>query len=153
MAANSSLAYDLSLFEQRQERAAREMRVIKNTAPKRLFGLTPLTVVCVAIVVVAILGLFIYNNVMLMELNAQINTVNAQLEEAEKQNEVLSATLEAKMSVGAVQMAAEDDLGLVKMDKTQIHYVNLAPDDVVEVSQSGVTAGGILAKIKEYLNQ
>lgn len=153
MAANTSLAYDLSLFEERQERATREIRVIKNNAPKRLFGLSPLAVVCAAIVVVAVIGLFIYNNVMLMELNAQMNTVTAQLQEAEKQSEVLSATLEAKMSVGAVQMAAEDDLGLVKMDKSQIHYVNLAPDDVVEVAQSDLAKDGILAKIKEYMDR
>ena len=150
---NTSLAYDLSLFEERQERARREIRVIKNNAPKRLFGLTPLTVVCISIVVVAIIGLFIYNNVVLMELNAQIGAASAELGDVQNEAVLLQASLESKMSVGAVQTAAEDTLGLVKMDKSQIHYINLAPEDVVEVSSGNLADDSVLAKIKEYLNQ
>ena len=42
------------------------------------------------------------------------------------------------------------------MDRNQIEYINLAPNDVVEVAQKDLADGNLLertvAKIKEYLN-
>ncbi|WP_312643012.1 hypothetical protein [Hydrogenoanaerobacterium sp.] len=153
----SSAAYDLSLFEERSER--RTIKVIKNNypTPSLLFGLSPVAVLFTAIIVVAITSLFIYNNVVLTEIGAQINTVAAEAAELESEHVRLQASLENKMSVKSIETSAENSLGLVKMDRSQIEYINLAPDDVVEVAEQDLANGNlveqVVAKIKEYLNK
>lgn len=155
----SSNAYDLSLFEEREKRSdEKQLRVVRNTHyTGLLFGLSPMAVVFVAAVVVAITSLFIYNNVMLTEIGAQINTVSNSLAELENENVILQASLESKMSVKNIENKAENELGLIKMDRSQVQYVNLAPEDVVEVTEPDLANGNLLeraiAKIKEYLNR
>lgn len=153
---NSAAAYDLSRFEEHSER--RTLRVVKNNrpAPSLLFGLSPLAVIFTAVIVVSITALFIYNNVMLTEIGAQISVANQQYAELESENVRLKASLDNKMSTKSIEEAAEDRLGLVKVDRNQIEYINLAPNDVVEVAQKDLADGNLLertvAKIKEYLN-
>lgn len=154
---NDSSAYDLSMFEQRTER--RTLRVVRNPrpAPSHLFGLSPAVVLLVAVIVVAITSLFIYNNVVLTEIGAQIDSAARQVSELQSEGVRLQASLESKMSVKNIETSAENALGLVKLDRSQIEYINLAPDDVVEVAQQDLANSSILektiAKIKEYLNQ
>ena len=154
---NDSSAYDLSMFEQRTER--RTLRVVRNPrpAPSHLFGLSPAVVIFVAIIVVAITSLFIYNNVVLTEIGAQIDTEYRQMAALESEGVRLQASLESKMSIKNIETSAESALGLVKMDRSQIEYINLAPNDVVEVAHQDLANGNLLeksiAKIKEYLNQ
>lgn len=154
---NSSSAYDFSRFEDRSER--RTIKVIKNKNPKNclLFGLTPMAVLFVAAIVVAITSLFIYNNVMLTEIGAQINVATSSLAELENEQVRLQTALETKMSVKNVEDIAQNSLGLVKMDRSQIEYIKLAPEDVVEMAQSTTASKNIvddiITKIKEYLSE
>lgn len=154
---NDSSAYDLSRFEERSER--RTLKVIKNSrpTPSLLFGLSPVVVLFTAIIVVAITSLFIYNNVVLTEIGAQINTATAQMEELESESVRLQASLESKMSIKNIETSAENSLGLVKMDRSQIEYINLAPNDEVEVVEKNLAERTVveqlIAKIKEYLNR
>ncbi|RPF48001.1 hypothetical protein EDD70_0810 [Hydrogenoanaerobacterium saccharovorans] len=154
---NNTSAYDLSLFEERKER--RTIKVIKNNnpTPSLLFGLSPATVLFTAIIVVAITSLFIYNNVVLTEIGAQINSVAAEAADLESEHVRLQASLENKLSVKNIETSAENSMGLVKMDRSQIEYINLAPNDVVEVAEQDLANGNlvekVIAKIKEYLNK
>ncbi|MEF9852730.1 MAG: hypothetical protein RSB36_07285 [Hydrogenoanaerobacterium sp.] len=152
-----SSAYDLSMFEQRAER--RTLRVVRNPrpAPSHLFGLSPAVVLFVAVIVVVITSLFIYNNVVLTEIGAQIDTATQEANELQSEGVRLQASLESKMSIKNIEESAESTLGLVKMDRSQIEYINLAPDDEVEVERQDFAQGNIaqksIAQIKEYLSR
>lgn len=154
---NSSSAYDLSRFEERSER--RTIKVIKNKQPQscRVFGISPLTGIFVTAIVIAITSLFIYNNAILTEIGVQINQSSAEYEQLMNEQVRLETALESKMSVQNIEDIAQNKLGLTKMDRSQIVYIKLAPEDVVELAEESAPEGSILdktiAKIKEYLSK
>ena len=74
------------------------------------------------------------------------------------ENETLAAKIESKNSIANVEEIAVGQLNMVKLQEYQIHYVNLAEDDSVEIAsdtEKGSFFDGIVASFNillEYLN-
>ena len=150
---NSSTAYDLSRFEQ-HEPQRRTLKVVKNKRmAQQKRGVSPAGTICLVLSVVAIVALFIYNNVMLTEIGAQISACNAQLADLQDEATRLQATIESSTSVKAIEEIATQELGLSKLERSQVTYIDLSNEDVIEVAekQSPGIFDTVLAKIKEYL--
>ena len=61
----------------------------------------------------------------------------------------MQTEIEANMSLKNVEAYAEDVLGLKKLDKSQITYIQIQNEDVVEVTQ---TESNIFVSIKNKLD-
>ncbi|HCR43366.1 MAG TPA: hypothetical protein DIV41_02175 [Ruminococcaceae bacterium] len=141
---NGSAAYDFELFEPRrkEEERSREKKSNVIRLPQeeleknRRVKLSPvrmaLTVLVFAVAVGAA-GAFIYGQIQLTELT---NSLSSALKaESEQQNVYtqLQMKSDTKYSVEAVQSYAEQNLGMKKIDNSQIETVKLANGDKAKV--------------------
>ena len=151
--ASGSQAYDLSRYEPKVVEQPK-VRVVKRAQPvKSVYGVRPITLVMVAMIVVSVTALLLYNNAMIAEVSAEITSATAELEQLENENARLNRELDAKMSNEAIAETAVNELGL---SNYQVAYVNLSSQDVVTARNSGGTGifaiiGQVITKIQEYL--
>ena len=108
-----------------------------------------LTIILVSIIAAGLLGSVVYT---LDKRNTVYNTVtslNKQLSLAEAENVRLQSELESKMSAKNVEDYAENVLGMRKMDTSQIKYIKIQTDDVVNIPEQ---EKGFIAKIKGFFD-
>ena len=96
-----------------------------------------------------LLGLIVsvvYSQAKLTELNGQINTARAELTAAGSEYDYLSTKMGEITSRSSLQEVAEGRLELVKLDASQITYVRLEEDSVIE--KTGDSATRFLASVR-----
>ena len=96
-----------------------------------------------------VLGLVIsvlYSHAKLTELSGEINEVNTQLAAARSEYDYLSTRMSDITSRASLQEVAEGQLGLVKLDPSQITYVQLEDECVIQKSTN--TAGKLLGEVR-----
>ena len=96
-----------------------------------------------------VLGLVVsvlYSHAKLTELSGQINEVNTQLAAAQSEYDYLSTKMSDITSRASLQEVAEGQLGLVKLDPSQITYVQLEDQSIIEKSSS--SAVRLLDKVR-----
>ncbi len=130
------------------------MKKVKNTKKKYF---TPFTlfasIVCVALAVFVLNGYISLNELAIT--NAKMEK---ELQSLCDQNTVLELEIERKNSLGNIEEIATEQLSMVKLQSYQIHAVNLANDDSVEIaapSNDSSLFDGIVASFNilvEYLN-
>ena len=79
-----------------------------------------------------------YRNALIAQEYSQLKDLKAQLSEVEKENKQLEVNIESKTNLGAIEEKAEKELGLKKLDDSQIVYVSLDKQDYVESSAEEV---------------
>lgn len=99
----------------------------------RRFAGTLLRILAVAIVAGLIISV-LYSHAKLVELNGQINSINTELAAAQSEYDYLSTKMSDITSRASLQEVAEGQLGLVKLDPSQITYVQLEDQSVIEKS-------------------
>ena len=135
----SSEAYDLSIFDNKpaeevdRDIKIRTLRVIKSR--RRVRAVAPYKIILAVIAALAVTTLMIYSRVMLMELNAEIGNYQERITVMESEYVRLSAELESSTAMKTLEKSAVDDLGLTKIDSSQIEYMNLAAEDKIEVAK------------------
>ena len=116
-----NLAYDYSSVE--EEALGRDIEHNKNTsAAKRFFSLK-FVILCT--LVCALLCVMIYGKVQISGLCAEQTQLESELTELHNGNTSLESELAQKTSMTKVEEYAEKELGLVKLDKSQIEYVEV----------------------------
>ena len=93
------------------------------------------------LVVALLLGLIVsvvYSQAKITELNGQINETRAQLTAAQSEYDYLTTQMSNITSRTNLQQVAEGELGLVPADPSQITYVQLESESVIE-KKSGST--------------
>ena len=88
----------------------------------------------------------LYSHAKLTELSGQINEVNTQLTAAQSEYDYLSTKMSDITSRASLQEVAEGQLGLVKLDPSQITYVQLEDQSIIEKSSS--SAVRLLDKVR-----
>ncbi|MDE6670992.1 MAG: cell division protein FtsL [Ruminococcus sp.] len=107
------------------------------------------SIILVSVIATSLLGAVIYT---LDKRNTVYNTVtsmNKELSLAEAENVRLQSELESKMSAKNVEEYAENVLGMKKMDSSQIKYIKIQTDDVVNIPER---EKGISAKLKSFFD-
>ena len=140
---NGSEAYDFELFEpQRKPEQSREKKsnVIKipreELEKNRRVKFSPMKMVVTVLafaVVVGAAGAFIYGQIQLTELT---NSLSSALKAENDQQNIytqLKMKSDSKYSLEAVGSYAEQNLGMKKVDNSQIETVKLASGDKAEV--------------------
>ena len=111
----------------------------------RRFARTVVRVLAVAIVLGLIVSV-LYSHAKLTELSGKINEVNTELAAAQSEYDYLSTRMSDITSRASLQEVAEGQLGLVKLDPSQITYVQLEDESVIEKSTN--RAGKLLDEVR-----
>lgn len=135
-------AYDFELFEPKRKRKLQPhpKQVIrlpreeleKNRRPKhRAFKV--ISVCTFLVVMLGIVGTFVYGQVRLSELTNEINSTTTELSEQESLYTQLKMKSQAKLSLETVEEYAETQLGMRKLEQNQVEYISLSEGDKGEV--------------------
>ena len=133
-------AYDLSVFENRTPEARKpRIKVREGGKTQQVQHRVQMTInAAVGVVLVALACALIYSQVTITELTGEMMHTEEQLTAARSEYDYLASELDRKTSVKNVEEIAETQLGLVKMDKSQISYITLEEESVITVPQSGL---------------
>ncbi len=155
---DDNLAYDLSVYEPKsnvvpkvqpkaEPKAKPRIEIRRNTIalPQNLF-----TIFLTAAVVFAVMFALLYGKVETNRLFGEITTLESQLSELESDNASLAAEYESKTSLKSVEEYAQNVLGLEKLDKSQIEYVEVEGDTVIEVVET--ESSNIFVIIKNWID-
>lgn len=149
---NTNLAYNLSRYEARDERAkVREREHIRpKTAAKP--SETPAAILMVLLIAAAgaLLTLCISSKADIAAIHAEIVEQEAEVHALEQENTRMKTELEQKSSQKAVEAYAEEILGMQKLDKSQIEYISLTSGNMVEITSNG---GNIFTQIKNAFDE
>lgn len=140
---DANAAYDLSGFEAERARPVREeepyrrpeLKVADERKPKTRAQLrteevrgykVSAKVVAVAVILFAMLAAVLYGESMKNQLSHEISTLQNQLNVAKSENTRLNMELNALVSIEKIDQYATEKLGMVKMSKYQIEYIDTA---------------------------
>ena len=87
------------------------------------------------LVIAIFFGLFasiVASQARITQLSGEIDDAKSELTNAQSYNDYLSTTMDQITNSTSVQQEAEDRLGLVKMDPSQVTYVRLEDESVIE---------------------
>ena len=145
----TEVAYSFDTFlpktgeQQDKELKKSSLRIIKNRRQPK--GIAPLKFIAAAIMVIVVSVVMIYSQVILTELTSEVSFYEKQIANLNTEYTRLQSELEATTSIKTLEEAAENKLGLSKIDSSQVEYVSLTGTDEITVAKTG---GKYL--IKEY---
>lgn len=79
-----------------------------------------------------------YRNALIAQKYSEIKNLKSELSEVEKENKQLEVNIESKTNLGTIEEKASKELGLKKLDDSQIVYVTTEKQDYVESSTEEV---------------
>ena len=123
-------------LEVRRGDASRRAAARRQNMARGLLALTMLALVCAVI----------YSHVQLTELTGEIQDARAELTAANSWNSYWSNTLDSKTNLRTVEEAATTRLGMIKADPSQITYIRLEDESVIE--KSAGSTGKLLESLK-----
>lgn len=148
---NSNLAYDLSRYENYEERASqrRQNNIKTRTAakPKPLIA-APMLVLLI-ILAGGMLSLCITSKANIAAVHAAIVDQEAAVRALEQENVSMITRLEQKSSQKVVEDYAENVLGMQKLDNAQVEYISLESGNKVEIPEQD---NNIFLKIKNAVD-
>ncbi len=101
-------------------------------------------------VALALLASLIFGKVEISSLYTQRAELESELTQLENENVSLQSELAERMNMTKVEEYAKNNLGLQKLDKSQIEYVEVDTPSVVEVKQED--SDDVFVKIKHWVD-
>lgn len=156
----SNLAYDFSRFdveeqqERRQEEKRAEIKVIKSSKERSGSIATGLLVVAS---VIAVMFSMIYGKVSESEWSKKVVEQSNALSIAQSENARLQNELYSTVTLNYIENYATETLGLSKVSRTQVEYLNINTENLIEVNTEAqntnifVTIKNTFSDILEYL--
>lgn len=139
-------AYDLELFENRAQRPRAKVRAVRGRKKASRLNLQTVKTVAVAVVMAALVVGFLYSQATITELTVDIQNVQSDLVNEQSTYNYLSGVLDSKTSLRSVEQIAAGELGLVKVDRSQVTYFSLESESVINRPETAAQ------KITEFLN-
>lgn len=131
------------------ERPQPQVRVVRGgrhgLSRARQVALSMLNVLAVALLLGLIVSV-VYSQAKITELNGKINEARTDLTAAQSEYDYLSSQMSEITSRSSLQQVAEGELGLVQLDPSQVTYIQLEDENVIEKSSGG--AGALLADVR-----
>ena len=147
---NTAYKYDLNkyrnLSSEEYEELKRENIIVnkKNIDRSSLFK-----IILLAVISMVLLFCVIYGKVQISDMYSKINDQKAELSTEKSENTRLKAELESYTSLKNIEDFAEE-LGLEKIDKAQIRYIDIQNEDVVEIPENN---NNLFIKLKKFFNR
>ncbi len=147
---NDNLAYSYPEYDEYSESIEeRKPRIEHRVNKKRKVRALPLVeIITPAIAAVIVLAGIISNQIEVSRLTAEQSEMNEQLAQLQSDCANLEAQLSAKTGITAVEDYAENTLGLTKLDKSQVEFVEIPPVTVAEVVTQ--ESSGFFSSVKEW---
>lgn len=139
-------AYDLELFENRAQRPRAKVRAVRGKKRASRLNLQTVKTAAVAVVMAALVVGFLYSQATITELTVDIQNVQSDLVSEQSTYNYLSGVLDSKTSLRNVEQIAAGELGLVKVDRSQVTYFSLESESVINRPETAAQ------KITEFLN-
>ena len=140
---SSNNAYDISVFEDdnlENQDLHKKNKVVKipkkkiEQAKRRKRNPLKLTVgFLFSAVVVAVVGMIIYSQVQLTELNQKISEAQETLENRQSEYTQMQMNVDAKYTTSIIEEYAQDKLGMTKANSSQKEFVDLSSGDKAKV--------------------
>ena len=157
----ASVAYDYSRFDNRRVvKEAQQVEPVPQSKPAVKKRATVSVGTALMWLVIATVSVFlVLNYATVSDLSNKTQKIKKQIETVQSENIALNAKLESLFDLRFVEEYAVNTLGMSKVDKSQIQYVQSANSDVVMVNRKeesgssfldGLT--GIFRSIVEYFS-
>ena len=144
MHSQAALDYDLEVFAPREERRREPLKVVKNKKTKKtkLFGRFAVDMKLVKVVAVVTFVLSLVVSVLVSQATAtmlmgDIQVQKDALTELQSEYDYLNNELAMKANITEIEEYAQNQLGLVKMERGQVSYVAQSDKDTVTRSKTG----------------
>lgn len=140
-----SVAYQQ--YEERfpvQQERERNLRVAPAPRRRRKAGIRPSLLACIAILAVTS-AYILFCQMQLTQITAQVSEQSDKLDELAAENVSLTTKKVNSMNLDEVEKYAANELGMVKIDNSQIEYVELTNPDSVTVADSGISLDTLFA--------
>ena len=116
---------------------AKKNNIRENTKKQQTQNINTKVILYIAAIFVILVAVS-YRNALIAQTYSEVKDLKAQLSEVEKENKQLEVNIESKTNLGAIEEKAEKELGLKKLQDSQIVYVSLDKQDYVESSEEEV---------------
>lgn len=139
-------AYDLSKYENTAPRLSdsEKAKIVVRRAKPQQSGST-LKALATAAMAVLVLSLVVYPKVQQATVMNEINKMNENVTILESENVRMQTAIESKSALNTVENYAVNVLGMQKLDKSQIEYLNIENGNVIVIPEED---GNIFVKIK-----
>lgn len=150
-------AYDLSLFESKNLPQKPRVRVAQGGALRTAQAMKNLRLFAGVTLLLMLVVCYLYSQAVITELTTDLQRTQRQLVAAQSEYDYLSSQMDSKTSLKNVAEIATGQLGLMKVDKSQITYVTLEQESVITLPESGIRRwldmiGAGLLSAADYLN-
>ena len=135
-----NVAYDLSMYETllepkaEKKQAPQQSKVVK-IKNKNAFK-NVVNILSIAVIVSLIIGV-IWTNAEITKATNSIAVAQNAITEAESEKAYMEFTLESRMSLAEIEDYAVGVLGMVKMDSSQVEYIEIENENKVEWGEGG----------------
>ena len=134
-----------------KEKKKQEEQKAKNV----LIAKTKFSVFIKCAILFAVMFFMIYRNSKLSESFSQIQNLNAQITEIEKENDQIEISIQNSLNLNNIEQAAKELLGMQKLNNKQTSYITLSKKDYVEartekviIEEETTWIEGIIEKVK-----
>lgn len=151
-------AYELERFANRPlETEKPRMRAVRGKKQALKINHERIKTIAVCVLMVGLTMGVLESQATITELTSQIQSTNKQLINAKSDYNYLSGVLDSKTSLKNVEQIATSQLGLMKLDKSQITYVTLESESTIQRQGSEVNRitsflQSVIQKVMDYLN-
>ncbi len=119
------------------------LRAVPDKRRRRKTAVRPGLVACVGLIIAAA-AYILFCHMQLTGLTAEISAQSEMLDELTAESVSLANKQKHSLNMDDVEAYAVNTLGMVKMDNSQIEYVELVNPDQVTVADSGVSLDALL---------
>lgn len=132
----AQIAYDFSYFEDTRPAPQPRVRTAKTQKQQPAGRTAALKLAAVAVFMMVLMVAFVNSKVALNEVNGQIQTTNKAIISAQSEYNYLAGVLDSKTNHKNVEEIATGQLGLVKVDKSQITYFELEVQSEIQLPEN-----------------
>lgn len=134
MSKQSNLAYDLSRYEYQTPKQEPKREQVIKAKKVQVKSFSSVKTIAAIFFAGSLMCAVLYGKAEETTLQAQIAALNKQVDIEYSDNVRMQTEIEGRTSLENVEDYAENVLGLKKLDKSQIEYVQLHKDNVVEIN-------------------
>lgn len=105
--------------------------------------LSPYAFAC-GLLLLSLFAFKIYNDVQINELTAKTTNLKSELKQLQNEKTKLNVSLEKRTDLKEIELRAQTELGLIKVNKSQVEYISLPSEDKIEFDDT--TSDGIISQ-------
>lgn len=151
-----NLAYDLSLFDTAMEKEKNnivELPVVKNKVrtKQKLSLMNIITMSLLSVAMITVVSTLVFSQVLLTELTENIACLTNELNEKQSIYTQLQMKADAKLSLKTVEEYSKNELGMSKIEASQIEYIRLSEGDKSSINTQNAHLG-LFSNIKNLIS-